>query len=1155
MTSPHLKRRLNVTETLPKPVRSSSSNPRAFYNLPENKPTAAQIVRESREWLQAVSTRRPCTPKDQTRSLFGSSNHDVTSRPVSAFKLSAKNFDPLDATKSQRPSLHQAEQGKRSQRSNELDGNHPSSATDEKSKPKRREATLKKFTSFDGAVPTQKGMTKSATTSKIASASSSARMKQPQCGSQQPNELQLELRGTQTKLLSHSQARLISPTFAHHISKSMLGSTENIQKGNNAAVVKSDPHNLSRSTKREESANFKRTPTPTHVRSGSRARTPHKLLDRAEFGSEAEPHLDMQVTYHQERSSSRWSLSTSMNNPQSRPNSPVDAFLQDPLRSSNGVQSAKITEPTLDSEIMMRPQKPLSGGCLGRKAITTDATLYSSPSGDSGLSSGSELDHLIARLAEFPQLLSSESQNTKDPLEIKERETIHDYSTEAVCQRVTDVEQYTRTEEEAIQIANRLYATLCESGIHERPNWSGRPMILHTVFALLDKRSAKLHIALIKIIFLLGVSGSNLVNSCKLLYGIAKDSANDALFMEHPNTLDALVNTLHIGEELDSWTSLSKVADDYLQTTPDALLFLTGTLKFLSASPVVSDRLNSHPGFIPGLQEVHQQVEKRLQILDRERSCDQKRNEQFGQLGERLYHVLVQISEIFCNLSTQSGARCKLYCPNGVMDHVIDCIIYRNTLDPANQHWTSTHQTASYLVYFNWIRLLARLTEYADACQRLDREASCQASHESLALEDSLELNDKISTKLHTLVSKTNDRIRTFCLALKNMFNWFPDNEEFVVRLAYLLGNLTARLESAREALFPDSDSLKDFCNLCYRYAKSLDLNQPTVLISTNSINTKMNAWIESKAPNQRHTNVQAGTDDKNSDVLDKLVRILANAAIGDAVGRLAVTGSDCLNLFLTIIVNEFSRGPTESLLNCLAGLNNITYYINADSEPELVARQFDIAEVLLRALANPDTHPEVLLGCIRILGNLTRQPSLRLWLVESGGSVLLKSKNETHVREMDARDAILQLLIGNLDSAQPELVYSTLGVLINMMADIDQRSSFRQLGGIARLVAALRDFAGHDWQLAGLACKTLWNYTESPTQSISELIDIGTMQELYHLLTEFTDENVVSRIHQSFLLDDPTAESDSVEIWHAAWSSEFLPVANELADRLIQQC
>ncbi|KER33051.1 hypothetical protein T265_00955 [Opisthorchis viverrini] len=1060
------------------------------------------------------------------------------------------NNTTSDAVVEFKPQMANNKQGKRSQRLNEIDGNHPSSATDGKSKPKRREATLKKFTSFDGAIPTQKRMIKSATTSNIASASSTARVKQPQCGSQQPTELQLELRGTQTKLLSHSQCRLISPTFAHHISESMLGSAENIQKGNGGAVVKGNPRSLSTSTKREESANFRRIPTPTHARSGSRTGTPHKLLDRAEFGSETESHLDMQVTYHQERSSSRWSLSTSINNPQSRPNSPVDAFLQDPLRSSNNVQSAKIIKPTPDSEIMVHPQKPLSGGCSGRKAVTTDAMLYSSPSGDSGLSSGSELDHLIARLTEFPQLLSNASQNPKDPLEIKGREMVHDYSTETVCQRVTDVEQNTRTEEEAIQIANRLYTTLCESGIHERPNWSGRPMILHTVFALLDKRSAKLHIALIKIIFLLGVGGSNLVNLCKLLYGIAKDSANDALFMEHPNTLDALINTLHIGEDLDS-----EVADDHPQTTLDALLFLTGTLKFLSTSPVVSDRLNSHPGFIPGLQDVHQQVEKRLQILDRERSCDKKRNEPFSQLGERLYHVLVQISEIFCNLSSKSGARCKLYCPNGVMDHVIDCIIYRNTLDPANQHWTSTHETASYLVYFNWIRLLARLTEYTDACHKLDREVSCQASHESLALEDSLEFNGMTSTKLHSLVSKTNDRIRAFCLALKNMFNWFPDNEEFVVRLAYLLGNLTARLESAREALFPDNESLKNFCNLCYRYAKSLDLNQPTVPIRTNSISTKMNAWIESKAPNQRHTNVQAGTDDKNSDVLDKLVRILANAAIGDAVGRLAVTGSDCLNLFLTVIVNEFSRGPTESLLNCLAGLNNITYYINADSEPELVARQFDIAEVLLRALASPDTHPEVVLGCIRILGNLTRQRNLRLWLVESGGSVLLKSKNETHTRETGARDAILQLLIENLDSAQPELVYSTLGVLINMMADIDQRSSFRQLGGLARLVAALRDFAGHDWQLAGLACKTLWNYTESPTQPISELIDVGTMQELYHLLTEFTDEIVVSRIHQSFLLDDPTAEPDSVEIWHAAWSSEFLPVANELADRLIQQC
>lgn len=59
------------------------------------------------------------------------------------------------------------------------------------------------------------------------------------------------------------------------------------------------------------------------------------------------------------------------------------------------------------------------------------------------------------------------------------------------------------------------------------------------------------------------------------------------------------------------------------------------------------------------------------------------------------------------------------------------------------------------------------------------------------------------------------------------------------------------------------------------------------------------------------------------------------------------------------------------------------------------------------------------------------------------------------------------------------------------------------------RLVEVLKDFAGHDWQLAGLACKTLWNYTEGPKNSFRHLIDPGTLNELYNLLIEFVGKRM----------------------------------------------
>ncbi|XP_072299348.1 armadillo repeat-containing protein 2 [Eucyclogobius newberryi] len=61
--------------------------------------TSAEIVSEVRQSLRVQSTRRPLTPRDAHRQLFGTSSvrADANSRPPSAFSLHAQNFDPPDS--------------------------------------------------------------------------------------------------------------------------------------------------------------------------------------------------------------------------------------------------------------------------------------------------------------------------------------------------------------------------------------------------------------------------------------------------------------------------------------------------------------------------------------------------------------------------------------------------------------------------------------------------------------------------------------------------------------------------------------------------------------------------------------------------------------------------------------------------------------------------------------------------------------------------------------------------------------------------------------------------------------------------------------------------------------------------------------------------
>lgn len=70
----------------------SQVSPQPFYLPPTGKPTPSDIVRESRAWLQSVSTERPFTPRAHARSLFGGQSTNE-SRPVTASTIQSEQIE------------------------------------------------------------------------------------------------------------------------------------------------------------------------------------------------------------------------------------------------------------------------------------------------------------------------------------------------------------------------------------------------------------------------------------------------------------------------------------------------------------------------------------------------------------------------------------------------------------------------------------------------------------------------------------------------------------------------------------------------------------------------------------------------------------------------------------------------------------------------------------------------------------------------------------------------------------------------------------------------------------------------------------------------------------------------------------------------------
>ena len=71
----------------PTPPRKPKEN-RPFYAPPEDKPIAVQIINEARLSLKDIKTKRPFTPREDRRTLFGPRpvNSSTDNRPPSAFR-------------------------------------------------------------------------------------------------------------------------------------------------------------------------------------------------------------------------------------------------------------------------------------------------------------------------------------------------------------------------------------------------------------------------------------------------------------------------------------------------------------------------------------------------------------------------------------------------------------------------------------------------------------------------------------------------------------------------------------------------------------------------------------------------------------------------------------------------------------------------------------------------------------------------------------------------------------------------------------------------------------------------------------------------------------------------------------------------------------
>jgi hypothetical protein len=279
--------------------------------------------------------------------------------------------------------------------------------------------------------------------------------------------------------------------------------------------------------------------------------------------------------------------------------------------------------------------------------------------------------------------------------------------------------------------------------------------------------------------------------------------------------------------------------------------------------------------------------------------------------------------------------------------------------------------------------------------------------------------------------------IRSLLEALKLGAAGKPSQLPIVVRLAFVLGNLTGASADARQALTAIPNAIDEILG----FVESL-----------NQITDSHHAADVDQA-------------------LVKLVRVVANASIGDDVGPF-VARRKGLSVMLELLREKSFEEHEELVLNVIGCITNISFYTEDPSDPKassgawnsVIKDDLEYSKLLVPFLQS--VNEEVVIETVRAFGNFSRSPVVRQHLHETEG---------THT------------LVMLLHHSNSEVVYNVCGVLMNVMAETAYKDVLAN-DGVDRLLELIDDsIVSRDTSLCTIVCKTLHNYCmeTDPTKTL----------------------------------------------------------------------
>ncbi|KAM4784552.1 armadillo repeat-containing protein 2 isoform 3-T4 [Cyanocitta cristata] len=244
------------------------------------------------------------------------------------------------------------------------------------------------------------------------------------------------------------------------------------------------------------------------------------------------------------------------------------------------------------------------------------------------------------------------------------------------------------------------------------------------------------------------------------------------------------------------------------------------------------------------------------------------------------------------------------------------------------------------------VQLAATLRTLADL-PLARRRLSCSAAVSELFVALEQRGSDKdVCTCIVRMLSKLSS-YNDFCAALADcsrcyflflaLLNKHQKQQDLVIRIIFILGNLTAKNDQSREQFFKEKESINTLTSLFQTYYE-LDLNAQT--------------WYRGRK-GKKHLQHPSEVED----VLIKLIRVLANLSIHPSIGAALAAAHPVTGLLVTVLEYKSVDDCEELVINAATTINNLSYYQvknSAVQDKKLHIAESNSSAVLSRFILSP---------------------------------------------------------------------------------------------------------------------------------------------------------------------------------------------------------